>query len=163
MLSSAAVVPVGVEPQRAPRTILFCREVTWNTRMPVRDRKLAERFAIAGWRVIWVLPPRRAPSGATLSFQLAASAEPARITELRPRTLVPFSLRLPVLWRPLASGSWQGCRPSLAELISRAGLAAPDVLWLSHVSALGLPRLFPGAPVLWHVTDDYPLLSRNPR
>lgn len=166
---ASLVAPVSeLERQVSPeqgsgRTILFCREVPWNTQLPVSTRKLAERFAVAGWQVIWVVPPRRTPDGPRLSIHRAVPGAAARIAELRPRTRVSFSLRVPGLWRLLVKESWRGCAPSLPELLSRAGLAVPDVLWLSHLSALGLPRLFPGSPVLWQVTDDYPLLSRNPR
>jgi glycosyltransferase involved in cell wall biosynthesis len=156
--------PDGPAAQRqgpAP-TILFCREVPWNTGLPVSTRKLAERFAMAGWRVVWVVPPRRVPAGARLSVHRVPGAA-VHIAELRPRTRISSSLRVPGLWRLLVKRTWHGCAPSLPELLSQAGLNAPDVLWLSHLSALGLPELFSGVPVLWQVTDDYPTLSRNPR
>ena len=35
-------------------------------------------------------------------------------------------------------------------------------MWLSHYSALGLPRLFPDTPKVWHITDDYPERSSFP-
>jgi len=156
--------------QERPRTILFCREVPWQTRLPVSTRKLAGEFAEAGWRVVWVEPPR--PVWRQVESALAGKAQAVAshggwgdvgVTELTPSTLLPFSMRIPGLWRPLVRSSWLGCLPSVRRSLARAGLGAPDVLWLSHVSALGLPRLFPGVPVVWQVTDDYPLLSRTQR
>jgi glycosyltransferase involved in cell wall biosynthesis len=147
-------------------TILFCREVPWQTELPVSTRKLAEHFAAAGWRVIWVEPPRAvwrdvesALRGTVRHVQADGCHE--NVTPLAPRTLLPFSMRIPGVWRALAERSWAGCVPSIGASLRRGGLSSPDVLWLSHVSALGLPALFPAAPVLWQVTDDYPLLSRT--
>ena len=151
------------------RTILFCREVPWQTELPVSTRKLAERFAAAGWRVAWLEPPRPpwrfralAP-GADAGRSERASSVDSGITPLAPRTLVPFSLRIPGLWRPLAHCNWSGCVPALRRSLEHASVGKPDVLWLSHISAWGLARLFPGVPVIWQVTDDYPLLSRTER
>jgi glycosyltransferase involved in cell wall biosynthesis len=157
-------------PARA-RTILFCREVPWHTELPVSTRKLAQCFAEAGWRVAWLQPPippwRLGSSGARKVIEQAelgrVSPMHPNVAELSPRTWAPFSLRIPGLWRPLARRNWSACVPALRRSLERAGVGQPDVLWLSHVSALGLPRLFPGVPVIWQVTDDYPLLSRTER
>ena len=40
-------------------TILFCREVPWESRLPVSTRKLAGCFAEAGWDVIWLTQAMR--------------------------------------------------------------------------------------------------------
>lgn len=151
------------------RTILFCREVPWHTRLPVSTRKIAGEFAAAGWRVVWVEPPQpvwrqveRALAGMSPAVAVHGPGwGDVGVTELAPGTLLPFSMRVPGLWRPLVRRSWLGCFPSVRSSLARAGVGTPDVLWLSHVSALGLPRLFPGVPVVWQVTDDYPLLSRT--
>jgi hypothetical protein len=168
MATVVETTALGQPPQSAvcPGTILFCREVPWQTQLAVSTRKLAERFASSGWRVIWVEPPRAVwrDFGPALRGKLRhaeADSGHDNVTPLAPRTLVPFSLRIPGVWRALAERSWANCVPSIEATLRRAGVRPPDVLWLSHVSALGLPALFPAAPVLWQVTDDYPLLSRT--
>lgn len=151
------------------RSILFCREVPWETELPVSTRKLAERFADDGWQVIWLAPPLAPwPISKRLDQRLVeqhvSGGKWVRdgVFAYTPRTMVPFSLQLPAGREALASQTWRWCRPDVRSVLRRAGVAEPDALWISNLRGLGLADLFPGRPVLWQVTDDYPRLSRTP-
>ena len=151
------------------RTILFCREVPWETELPVSTRKLAERFADEGWQVLWVAPPLAPwPISKKLDHRLVEQYESGGlhvrpgVFAYTPRTRVPFSLQLPAGREALAARTWRWCSPRLHDVFAKAGVDAPDVLWISNLRGLGLSELFPSAPILWQVTDDYPSLSRTP-
>lgn len=136
-----------------PATILFTREVPWESTLPVSTRMLADRFRLNGWQVVWVNPVRPGP----LPGVEVVRGE--RLVELRPRSPVPCSLRLAAGVERRHALAWRSVGPALRRAI---GPSAPAVLWLSHVKSHGVRALFPGVPVLWHVTDDYAGMSRFP-
>lgn len=151
-------------------TILFCREVPWETDTPVSGRKLAQYFAAAGWQVIWLNPPlgphdllrRNDPLLVAQNQRGGEFHEDHAVFAYTPRTWSPHSFRLPLSGPHLAARAWRWCHPRLPEVLLRAGVGRPDVLWLSHPRAFGLPDLFPGVPVVWHMTDDYTARTASP-
>lgn len=136
-----------------PATILFTREVAWESTLPVSTRMLADRFRANGWRVLWVNPVRPGP----LPVVEVTRAE--RLLELRPQSPVPCSLRLAAGVERRHALAWMSVGPGLRRAVGPSG---PAVLWLSHVKSHGIRALFPGVPVVWHVTDDYAGMSRFP-
>lgn len=160
----------GPGPAGDRRTILFCREVPWETHLPISTRRLAGLFAGAGWNVVWLTPPLapqdllRRPDPALVRQHRPGGVrhENGRVLAYTARTLAPHSLRLPVGNATLAERIWRWCVPPVRRVLDRSGIGAPDVLWLSHIKALGLPDLFPGRPVVWHMTDHYPSRSVSP-
>lgn len=166
--------PLGPEADVRPargRTIVFCREVPWATDLPISTRRLGGLFARAGWNVVWLTPPLapqdllRRTDPAILRQHRAGGAryEQGRVLAYTARTLAPHTLRLPIGNAALARRIWRWCVPSVRSVLRQAGLDEPDVLWLSHIKALGLPDLFPGVPVVWHMTDHYPSRSASRR
>jgi len=138
---------------QASATILFTREVPWESTLPVSTRMLADRFRVNGWEVLWVNPVR---PGVLPAVDVARDE---RLVELRPRSPVPCSLRLVGGVERRHELAWQSVGPALRRAL---GPSTPAVLWLSHVKSHGIRTLFPGVPVVWHVTDDYAGMSRFP-
>lgn len=136
-----------------PGTILFTREVAWDSTLPVSTRMLADRFRVNGWQVLWVNPVAPGP------LPRVESARQEGLIELRPRSPVPCSLRVAAGVERRHALAWASVGPSLRRAL---GGNAPAVLWLSHIKSHGLRALFPGVPVIWHVTDDYAGMSRFP-
>ena len=68
-------------------TILFTREVRWESTLPVSTRMLAERFLADGWRVIWLNPVGFGP------VPRLEAVDHGALLELRPSSPVPGTLR----------------------------------------------------------------------
>lgn len=137
-------------------TILFTREVRWDSTLPVSTRMLAERFLADGWRVLWLNPV--VPS----ALPRLQVIEHGGLLELRPESPVPTSLRSSVAVEARHALAWRSVGGLIRRALSQRGIADPSVLWLSHIKSFGLERIFPGVPVLWQVTDDYAGMSRFP-
>lgn len=146
------------------KTILFCREVPWRTSLQISTLRLAKQFARNGWRVIWICPPlppyyRLRKRKAELEAQYKSGGvflEEGSVFAYTPFTVLPFTLRAPIGATVLADRQWGLCLPSLSSVLRRSGFPQPDLLWMSNYGGLGLYRLFPHTPSIWHITDDYP-------
>lgn len=144
-------------------TILFVREVPWRTHFPITTRVLAGDFAADGWNVLWIttpLPPwntGRGVRGDALREQHDSGGlwVEENVFAYTPQTRIPFSRHFPLDRAFLARRIWDGCQPPLHEVLDAAGVPAPDVLFLAHWGAGALRHLFPGVPVVFHVTDNY--------
>lgn len=148
------------------RTVLFVRELPWDSVFPISTRMIAGEFVKDGWTVIWISPPLMpwhyyrtdGPYRKQLIHQYRVGGikyERGMVFSYTPRTWLPFSRHYP-LDRPfLARWTWHCCAPQLKKVIKRAGMPYPDILWLSGYLTEGARRLFPDVPVVQHVTDYY--------
>lgn len=153
------------------RTILFVREIPWESFFPISTRMLAGEFARDGWNVIWLNPPLMPwhnDDNKSHYQQLLAQNKGGGIFyggsvfAYTPRSYVPFSRR-PPLDRPfLARWMWRGCWPPVRRVLDNAGVPEPDVLWLANLHGGGVKDLFPGCPTIFHVTDDYEHFPSTP-
>ncbi len=155
------------------RTVLFVREVPWETYYPISTRKLAGEFARDGWNVIWLnlpLPPWSSARGRSHIAQMQREYEQGGIFyedgsvfAYTPKGWMPYSRRKPLDHPMLYRNMWRACRPALRQVLQRAHVPQPDALFLAHWAAGGIRHLFPGKPIIFHVTDNYVEYPAAPR
>ena len=154
-------------------TILFVREVPWESVFPISTRMIAEQFFLNGWNVIWITNPLMPwhwnGNGGPYREQLlrqnserGLSYNDGRVFAYTPRSWLPFSKRFPLDRPSLSRLTWQFCLPSIKSVIEEAGMPEPDVLWLSSFLSQGMSAIYPGKPVVQHVTDYYQDFSSAP-
>lgn len=149
------------------RTVLFVREVPWDTHLSISTLRLAKEFARRGDRLAWVLPPLMPWHARSRKGAWALSSEGGRYVEDRvfeyaPKSLIPFARRAPLDAAKLSEWQWLGCIPSLRSVLVSHGFE-PDLLFLSGYATAGVRRLFPGVPAVFHVTDDYAAYPSSPK
>lgn len=149
------------------RTLLFVREVPWNTHLPISTLRLAKEFARRGDRIAWILPPlmpwhAQSRKAAWASAKTGGHYVDDRVFQLVPRTVVPFTRHAPCNTPFLSEAQWLGCLPPLPRVLRRHGIE-PDLLFLSGYATAGVRRLFPGVPSVFHVTDDYAAYPSSPK
>lgn len=145
-------------------TILFVREVPWNSFYPISTRKLAGEFAANGWNVIWLTDPlmpwKTKPRNEFDVEKISTHTSNGVIIDnnilaYTPRSYAPFSRYFPLHHPWLADKLWHWCFPSIPKIIRANTFPNPDVLWLSTFHSAGLQRLFPEAISIAHVHDNF--------
>lgn len=140
-------------------TILFVREVPWQTHFPITTRVLAGDFAADGWNVVWLTPPlmpwHRRYGGLYDQHRDGGIWYGENVFAYTPRSPVPVSRRFPLDRAFLIRWMWSACRPAVLRVLQEAGIPAPDLLFIAHWSAGEVRHYFPATPVIVHVTDNY--------
>ncbi len=154
------------------KTILFVREVPWESVFPISTRMIAEQFLLHGWKIIWftmpLMPWHRNPRGpyrAQIFKQHRERGifhEDKRVFSYTPRAYIPFSKHFPLDRPILADHMWRFCLPSIKAILRESGMPRPDLLWLSSPPSHGISRLFPDLPAVQHVTDYYQGYASSP-
>ena len=154
------------------KTILFVREVSWNSHYAISTRKIAGEFAENGWNVIWLTPPlmpwHRHPKNDDEQemFQVYAQGGvfwEENVFAYTPRSYIPFSRRFPLDHPKLANWQWRYCFPTISQVLKQAKVPFPDYLWLSTFHSGGLTSIFKQAKIISHVHDNFSGYPSTPR
>lgn len=154
------------------RTILFVREVPWNSHFAISTKKIAEQFAKNEWNVIWLTPPlmpwHRHPKNKDeeeifRNYEQEGIFYQDNIFAYSPRSYIPFSRKFPFDRPLLADIQWSYCFPSIPSVLKKANVPSPDFIWLSTFHSGGLKKVFPQSVQISHVHDNFSGYSSAPK